>query len=857
MAKSTDNIEKDSTKQHITSTGLKTGLNRDTASTAADSKSTSSRFPSTSSLALKTKIKDASTPEQRTSIVPPKVRSRDSSLPCSKTNYKSRESTSSDSIKESSYVPSFSKYGRTLNSSYGSKFGMASRASSVGPAISYMNISESTARCVQRRTEKEAKPVKSTPSVSDSVQQKVSNEASDSKSQAETPSKVYVVTRSTSPTPPNSSGYSRYRRPDVAKAVEKTVRRATTNVEYKDKEVQSDRCDESPKYIRYNSPSSAPIPWSSNIEPKYTSTSNTNGFTRLSRNNSVSSSPTRYALNANENSSSESPEKSPQKSPSKSRESSVSKSSSLSQSSNSKSEKVFKSSPSPSQRSHQPITKQRSGSNKSLPPLAPKADSPIKNVSSSSSSISSPFYAKWTNKDFRKSALNVGPTDRPRKSRHSSLDSEESNKESETHSNKSGSPSQQRVDRSPSVSSDVSCSSNTTNSASDEISKNLMKLKISRKPSLTKEVPKEQIKTEKKEKSKSDVNKSSSSIGPVTQIFKTNSKNSSDEYSFQYSDINQNDNVNKSGRLESPLLHSNSDKIIHTEPIYCQTYGNSSTNNDKTTTDMDTWMNNSTLNSNDSVANQTFSIANSNESVKNRLRHIDSGELPWWMTENEDTVVDDITLNQSESENGFSMPDGNSNSASLIQDNRSIWFDDTNTEKLDTTDSSKPTYRISHIRSGERAWWMSSPDNTNELETHNETDKSESYRNFAFKIRRFESEERDWWCSDDGNAVETEEISKITKNADFIDNKMPIGDRASPEGLEDAVNNDNGRSSPYDNVRTDDIRSKKLFISQHTNIDELLGGTHTLNPMLLTHFDDGSNVRDYDNTKSQYAGYNR
>lgn len=55
-----------------------------------------------------------------------------------------------------------------------------------------------------------------------------------------------------------------------------------------------------------------------------------------------------------------------------------------------------------------------------------------------------------------------------------------------------------------------------------------------------------------------------------------------------------------------------------------------------------------------------------------------------------------------------------------------------------------------------------------------------------------------------------------------------MGDRASPEGLE-MPKDDEGRKSPYDNVPTMQTKSKRptqlpLFISRHTNIDEILGG---------------------------------
>lgn len=53
-----------------------------------------------------------------------------------------------------------------------------------------------------------------------------------------------------------------------------------------------------------------------------------------------------------------------------------------------------------------------------------------------------------------------------------------------------------------------------------------------------------------------------------------------------------------------------------------------------------------------------------------------------------------------------------------------------------------------------------------------------------------------------------------------------MGDRASPEGLE-MPKDDEGRKSPYDNVPVTHHgikRPSQLFISKHTNIDDILGG---------------------------------
>lgn len=77
--------------------------------------------------------------------------------------------------------------------------------------------------------------------------------------------------------------------------------------------------------------------------------------------------------------------------------------------------------------------------------------------------------------------------------------------------------------------------------------------------------------------------------------------------------------------------------------------------------------------------------------------------------------------------------------------------------------------------------------------------------------------------------------------------ETPLGDRASPEGVEDSKN-ESDRLSPYDNIpaslepkvynqvemdRKAVISQSPIFISRHTNIDDLLGGScHPLSPMM-------------------------
>ncbi|XP_034196243.2 uncharacterized protein LOC117611903 [Osmia lignaria lignaria] len=209
-----------------------------------------------------------------------------------------------------------------------------------------------------------------------------------------------------------------------------------------------------------------------------------------------------------------------------------------------------------------------------------------------------------------------------------------------------------------------------------------------------------------------------------------------------------------------------------------------------------------------------------------------------------------------------------------------------------STRSSDKRSRIKHQQSGERAWWMSNdPDNvpegievipitTDTAENINdypdEVDDSQSYGRMFNKIRHIESGEKPWWMdssskvpdgvvkipvetsnstSDSSESFERIDIGVNPEPEIYTKRSLsrfpiefpppppdePLGDRASPEGVEnppDPPDNYGGRDSPYDNVQPTPRRSSPrkrpstlpLFIGEHTNIDDLLGDTSNLCP---------------------------
>ncbi|RZC35979.1 hypothetical protein BDFB_010671, partial [Asbolus verrucosus] len=174
---------------------------------------------------------------------------------------------------------------------------------------------------------------------------------------------------------------------------------------------------------------------------------------------------------------------------------------------------------------------------------------------------------------------------------------------------------------------------------------------------------------------------------------------------------------------------------------------------------------------------------NSETRPKTLLRHVESGELAWWLDKNAE------------------VPEG--------------------VYRLDSNDSTDPTknimdaeyqerHKIRHIDSGERSWWLNSSENIPEMVQAQQT-KTEQPK---FAIRHQESGGKGWWL-------------QSNHSEEFDVTQAPLGDRASPEGLEMPKESE-GRLSPYDNVQVSERGGKKrptqLFISRHRNIDEILGG---------------------------------
>lgn len=699
---------------------------------------------------------------------------------------------------------------------------------SAGAALSYMTASDATARCVSQRTKRAERKQKEREA---SEEQSVS-ECDTTSSEPNSTIQVSVVSRGTSPNPPltsSSSTYVRSRRTEVAKTIEKTINRSTKKPECVDKEIQSDRMDDTTKYSRFSS--SRVSPWSTYTESKYTSSSTsqysryTNGSTggsTSSKYNSSKSEPESVDTKSSPTKSKENSQQAP-KAVALSRSGSVKTSSSSSSNSSisSKSEKSKSSSESKSKTPPKQILvpKQKtpdSSSGRSLPPQAPKSESPAKTVSSSTSSF------KWTNKDFRKSALNVGPTDRPRKSgRTSSIE-----RDHDDSVEKSPSLILLRSDRSTSNCSEVSTTSvaSTTNTSQSEddvnntgiaantdTDTNLMQKQKKTSPSqnslllstsgvvddlptLSKGVGR-QLNDVKTGEAKSFLIRA---LEPVTNLFKSKSS-----LHLRKHAPNGEDNFNARADDNSTSISESLSK--DTESLYSAT---AATNQSKQTADEtdyhdpNIWMNNINNQTKISTENPDFG-----DNMKHKLRHIDSGEIAWWMNDNgeenddyeegdnDDTLADDdLTLNQSEMSDKVDLtavkltppPDavfkirriesgekawwlGGEDSSSKDESNSCKKKNSINSDSV--TMSVKPKLKICHVQSGERAWWMSdtnAEDSVNSGEIKN-TDSSKNIRNMNDNIagRKSESSERAWWLNDDESSGHKDTDDKPIMNKSY------------------------------------------------------------------------------------------
>lgn len=125
-----------------------------------------------------------------------------------------------------------------------------------------------------------ADPLKAESPRKDEEEEETSSDEESSDSDAMSMISVTVVTRGTSPTAPSSSIYLRTRRADMAKTIEKTISRPKKRCEMVDKDMQSDRLDDTTRSSRYASTSRVSAsPWSSYMDSRYSTPTSSSRYT--------------------------------------------------------------------------------------------------------------------------------------------------------------------------------------------------------------------------------------------------------------------------------------------------------------------------------------------------------------------------------------------------------------------------------------------------------------------------------------------------------------------------------------------------------------------------------------------------
>ncbi|XP_061497964.1 serine-rich adhesin for platelets isoform X7 [Anopheles gambiae] len=709
-----------------------------------------------------------------------KVRSRDPS-PATVPRRTSREPSPAESVREKYGLGgsgAYRPYGRSNSAlGVGNRFGASASPVPKSPiadlALSYMTSSEAIASRTSRpssrlrlssqsrepsqcsspltasqifspepRTASNEEQKREGSSSSETTTTSSSSEESseETESSTEPEPKIFIeitlVTRGTSPTPPGTTPFIRARRAEMCKTIEKTIQKQLLPVKTADKQIQSDRMDDPTKYLRYGQPSTRS--WSPFIEPKYGSSSPTLGYTRYS------SASSRYSRD----------------SPSFSRETSVSSSKSdvpekrelstlaarvkelsLSKSNSSKSTGSRSSTGSGPTGKQKTPPKQKSPEK---PPPAPAKDSP------------SPVRSV-ANKDFRKSALNMGPApERPRKSSTSSSKSSSSSASTatpvaETNGSTSriphvrqqnGSKLVKRSDRSSSTSSEET-SSGSGSSGTD----------TDREQSITRTAPNEQEDLS----AATDASNANNELLLRAIQLATNFVNNQNRSATSWYD-----NASTTSMSESLAADPNGKSGWEAGTHYMESIKDDSSNEEDDGDEADEKQQNNEGCEEDQKSNsgyqqamwwrrsgnfeQTATVQDTVPSARSftyRIRRVESGEKPWWLSEDDNKPVPELepgTGQDMAAGTEMTTDDGRTTATSIFESQALSPF--------------RPI-RVTRVESGERAWWMKSTENV-AAKSSGERSKQPSKeqtpesvgggkKSPGYTVFKLEAEDEAWW----------------------------------------------------------------------------------------------------------------
>lgn len=704
---------------------------------------------------------------------------------------------------------------------------------------------------------------------------------------------VTVITRHTSPTPPGSSAYVRSRRADMAKTIEKVIQRPKARPQMCDKEIQSDKLDDPTRTRFVSTARGVGTSWYSPNSNSYTgyagrystqylrdSTSSekvicrshgTESNNKDSVNLMVSDDRDLHNQNDNNITIENNPEIVTTFSENKEDDSSE-----IIINVNLKLKKAKNSS---NVVSSELVSPEITITNSQLPPQAPKVESATKTkkvkVRKSSTDSSSDSSKK---KIVKKRSKSVSSTESDQSNDVSGTkNNRESNsvsppkiasqatstksatknlklkKMSKSSSRESNSPeSSVTLSTQSSISEDETVSKSRTHdhsrTSADEAS---IPLDRSQKQSSPASQPIEGL-----EESKSFLIRA---LAPVTNFFKARHSDSGDSKWLESSTsestgkdisnlVTESDRSNKTKSITDNIIASNEDELVRLKGIRHIDSGERAW-----WMDPESEKQNGTNNSKDKQSS-------TDRKGQVKIRHIESGERAWWMDKSEsqsDQKVDCTDGSNPIKKCNFPISD---------QEEKPWWLDSSanipeGIERLTpprktSTDSDKSEkfdfYKVRHIESGEKDWWLTSNENTSSSAKDSPSlSKSES-RTFPLRrLRHIDSGERPWWLSSskdipegierlptppaqpDSDSSDSEEVEvyvPVKKTVPpfpvSLPDEEPLGDRRSPEGLETPRDHENyGRSSPYENTGQYNYQPRypESYISRCADIDDILG----------------------------------
>ncbi|XP_026333669.1 dentin sialophosphoprotein-like [Hyposmocoma kahamanoa] len=616
-----------------------------------------------------------------------------------------------------------------------------------------------------------------------------------------------VVTRHTSPTPPGSSAYVRARRADMAKTVEKTLTRPKKRSEMTDREIQTDRLDDSTRSSRFASTARSSISnWSvytpsatnytgyaGRFSTQYPSLREKSGGSYSDR-SSRSHSTERILKDSDLNTHSENIQNNDTTGSANNISESDQGIISVYEDKDDETSEIiinvnlkFKKAKSPlTVTSAELVSPEITVSNSQLPPQVPKPEGTgkAKKVKTRKSSTDSSDSGS-KKKTIKRRSKSVSSTDSDQGNEANEKNTESSpsptksaTKNSSSNNLQNGNINLERSKSRETNSPESSITLSTQSSISEDDTVSKSKINDTSRTS----ADETSIPTDRSAKQASPVGNQKEggteeaksflirALAPVTNLFKMRHQDSTDNKTWPENStsestgkdisnlVTESEKSNKNKNTTNNIIASNEDNIVKLKAIRHIESGERAW-----------WLDSQS----DKLNSQSTNKSPSEKNIPKKIRHIESGERAWWLESNGSENTTENSCQQNSSENVGKQ----FKKCKFVEDEKPWWLDSSanipeGVEQLtpprkSSSDSDKSEkfnfYKIRHIESGEQKdWWLSSNDNSlnsNKLEgqnTQNSLSKSGSdQRGFPLRrIRHVESGERPWWLASDKNIPE-------------------------------------------------------------------------------------------------------